>query len=89
MPDISATVLFVRHGETTANRDGVIQGSGCDFPLTEKGQDEAVKVGLALNNVHWDIIYSSDLQRTLATTDILLSQAKALGCQARPTPVLR
>ena len=30
-------LVFVRHGETEANREGIIQGSGCDFPLTEKG----------------------------------------------------
>lgn len=57
-------VCFVRHGETIANRDGMIQGH-CDFPLTEKGHAHAQRVGRALRNIKWHKVYSSDLTRAV------------------------
>jgi len=64
-------LCFVRHGETTANRDNILQGS-VDYPLTEKGRREAVLVGRALRNVKWDRIYTSDLERAANTCRIML-----------------
>ena len=82
------TVVLVRHGETTGNRDGVLQGSGCDFPLTDKGEKEALLVGQSLASVAWDRVYSSDLPRTLKTTDIMMAARSAtLSCE--PCPLLR
>lgn len=42
-------VIFyiVRHGESTGNRDGVLQGQR-DYPLTETGRRQAAVVGRRL-----------------------------------------
>lgn len=42
---IGAEIWFVRHGETTANRESLLQGH-CDYPLTEKGLKQCVDVGI-------------------------------------------
>jgi probable phosphoglycerate mutase len=57
-------VCFVRHGETTSNRDRILQGVTGDSPLTERGLKQARSAGEALRTQHaWDIILSSDLKR--------------------------
>jgi broad specificity phosphatase PhoE len=68
-------IYFVRHGETEANRAGILQGH-CDYPLTEKGLKECEQVGIALKSVKWNKVFSSDLKRTLTTSDILLSKSE-------------
>jgi broad specificity phosphatase PhoE len=65
-------ISLVRHGETTANRDGILQGH-CDYPLTDKGINEAKLVGIQLNQANWDYIYCSDLKRASDTCKLLLS----------------
>lgn len=68
-------LVFVRHGETEANREGIIQGSGCDFPLTEKGVSGAVMTGQALRDaeIKWDFVCSSPLLRAYRTATIIAS----------------
>lgn len=44
------TLYLVRHGETEWNRAGRMQG-GLDSPLTERGQDQARRVGLLLRDL--------------------------------------
>ena len=43
-------LILIRHGETEFNRAGRFQG-GHDSPLTEKGEDEARKLGEAMQNL--------------------------------------
>ena len=40
------TIYLVRHGETEWNREGRMQGN-LDSPLTERGEDQARRVGCA------------------------------------------
>lgn len=68
-------LYFVRHGETEANRDNILQGH-CDFPLTDKGLKQCEQVGEALRSVRWNKVFSSDLPRTLRTSEILLSKSE-------------
>ena len=70
---MNATVYFVRHGETTANRDGILQGVSGDYPLTDQGEEQAIKTGLALQHVNWDAIFTSDLPRAVNVCDSILS----------------
>ncbi len=44
------TIYLVRHGETEWNRAGRMQG-GLDSPLTERGRDQARRVGLLLRDL--------------------------------------
>lgn len=73
-PSMKADLYFVRHGETEANRDNVLQGL-CDYPLTDKGVQQCEDVGEALRSIRWAKIFSSDLPRTIRTSDILLSKS--------------
>jgi len=69
----SVDLFLIRHGETTANRDDILQGQ-CDFPLTEKGIQGGKEVGKALALQDWDIVYASDLKRAHDTCSILLNE---------------
>jgi probable phosphoglycerate mutase len=62
-----ATVLLARHGETTWNRDGRVQG-WAPTPLTERGHDQAAALGAHLASAH-EIgrVVSSDLRRAEET----------------------
>jgi probable phosphoglycerate mutase len=62
-----ATVLLARHGETTWNRDGRVQG-WAPTPLTERGHEQAAALGGHLASAHEvDRIVSSDLRRAEET----------------------
>jgi broad specificity phosphatase PhoE len=71
---MKAELYFVRHGETEANRDGLLQGQ-CDYPLTEDGMTQADQVGRALSSINFAKLYASDLRRVVHTTEILLSKS--------------
>ena len=51
-------VIIVRHGQSTYNIVRRIQGLLDESELTEKGRNDAVKVGKALNNISFDAIYA-------------------------------
>jgi len=59
-------VLFVRHGETTWNREGRIQG-WASTPLTGRGRDQARATGGLLRAAGVDRVVASDLQRAQET----------------------
>lgn len=64
-------IYVIRHGETAANRDGILQGHK-DFPLLEEGIQMAVDVGKALADVDFDAAFSSPLTRAMQTTRAVL-----------------
>jgi broad specificity phosphatase PhoE len=70
------TVLtLVRHGETSANLDGVWHGS-TDTPLTERGRRQAERVAGFLAKRHRDAtaLYSSPLLRARDTAGAISTQ---------------
>ncbi len=67
------TLVLIRHGQTTGNRDGIQQGQ-LDYPLTKRGILSAKILGLSLKNVEWTGIWSSDLPRSVKTACYLLEQ---------------
>ena len=64
------TLFLVRHGETTWNRDGTIQG-WADSSLTARGRRQARAVGERLAADGVDRLVVSDLQRTRETAAAL------------------
>lgn len=69
MSAVERSVLtLVRHGETSANVEGVWHGS-TDTALTELGQRQAVRVAEHLSRTHRDAcaVYSSPLERARHT----------------------
>jgi broad specificity phosphatase PhoE len=73
-----AILTLVRHGETSANLDGVWHGS-TDTKLTERGQAQAERVGERAIERYADAvrIYTSPLQRARNTGEAI---ERALGC---------
>ena len=64
-------IYFVRHGETDWNHLGKHQGFS-DIPLNEKGMAQAVDVGDALRDFHFDRAIVSDLVRARVTSEEIL-----------------
>ncbi len=76
-------VWMIRHGESEANKLGVWSGWQ-DARLTEKGREEAARVGATLSRVKFDKIYASDLSRAQNTASIAIP-----SCTYETTPLLR
>jgi broad specificity phosphatase PhoE len=64
------TLYIVRHGETEANKNHVVQGV-LDAPLTPEGVSQAQATAKDLRHIHFDAIFSSDLPRTRRTAEII------------------
>lgn len=69
-------IAFVRHGETEANRSGLLLGRA-DPPLTERGVDQAHRVAEAIASLGPARLVTSPLQRARATAAII-GQASGL-----------
>jgi probable phosphoglycerate mutase len=61
----------VRHGQSTFNAQGRIQGSSNESLLTERGQEQAHHVQRILAGVHFDCLFKSPLERASHTADII------------------
>jgi probable phosphoglycerate mutase len=70
---LATKVIIVRHGQSSYNSQGRIQGRCNDSILTEKGQADARKLAAVLDRIKFDAIYSSPLQRAQDTAKIVLS----------------
>ena len=64
-------IYFVRHGETIWNKEKKIQGQS-DIPLNEYGRKLAYTTANALQDIPFDIVYSSPLIRAKETAEILV-----------------
>ncbi|KAI9329723.1 phosphoglycerate mutase [Obelidium mucronatum] len=60
-------VYLIRHGETDANATGIMQGSGVNLPLSDKGRQQASALGTRFEHTPVDVIVVSTLQRTTET----------------------
>ncbi len=60
-------LVLVRHGLSTFNAKGLIQGRTDDSLLTDEGYQQAHKAGRALSKIKFDKIYSSPLVRASET----------------------
>ena len=60
-------LVLVRHGLSSFNAKGLIQGRTDDSLLTDEGYKQALKAGKALSKINFDKIYSSPLVRAAET----------------------
>tara|TARA_B100001115_G_C15842500_1_gene422904 strand:- start:2020 stop:3345 length:1326 start_codon:yes stop_codon:yes gene_type:complete len=60
-------LVFVRHGLSSFNKKGIVQGRTDDSYLTEEGYSQAKLTGKVLDDINFDAIYSSPLTRASET----------------------
>ncbi len=65
---------FVRHGQSTANRDGIF--SSPDISLTDSGRAQSEKLGKSLVSNNIGLMISSPDLRARQTAEIIASQIK-------------
>ncbi|MGI2326832.1 histidine phosphatase family protein [Planococcus sp. YIM B11945] len=63
-------ICLVRHGETDWNAEGRLQGS-MDIPLNQNGIMQAKACSEHLQEVPWDFVVTSPLQRAKDTAEII------------------
>ena len=83
---------LIRHGESTWNRDGLVQGAHRgpgQSVLTDAGRAEAARAGLALGALlgppraeHAMALWTSDLMRALQTAEIISIALRPAGWHA-------
>jgi probable phosphoglycerate mutase len=61
----SKKVYIIRHGQTDFNLQGIVQGSGIDSVLNERGQQQARLFFQKYKDVPFDKVYTSTLQRSI------------------------
>ncbi len=79
------TLIFVRHGQSTANWEKIFAGQ-TDVPLTSVGERQAENTARFLRAYPIEAVYSSDLQRAMQTAE---PTARLFGLHVIPTPGLR
>lgn len=72
----AAIAYVVRHGQSTWNARGVLQGQRADVPLTELGRRQAEAAAQSLSGSGATAVLTSDLLRARCTAEII---ARALG----------
>lgn len=80
------SITLVRHGESTWNELGLIQGHDNTAQLTARGRDQARWAGESLRGLGFQALITSDLDRARETADIIGS---VLGLSATTEPLLR
>lgn len=55
-------LYLIRHGETEENKNSIVQGH-LDTVLNEDGREQARIVAKALQDIPFDLAYTSDLKR--------------------------
>jgi len=71
-------IIFVTHGETLENAEGIIMGQLIGGKLSPLGKLQAQKVGVLLKDTQIDVAYSSDLSRAIETANEILKYHKNL-----------
>lgn len=71
-PKLLENLYLIRHGESTANTFNRLAGK-IDVPLTYLGEKQAIEGSKKCENLFFDKIYVSPLQRALTTAKIILN----------------
>lgn len=73
-------LIIVRHGETMANKTGLLQGQ-TECPLNDNGRAQARAAAERLKDVHFDAAYASNLSRAWETAEIITALHPGLELQ--------
>src|SRR5438270_13047838 len=66
-----ATLVLIRHGQSLWNLENRFTG-WVDVPLTDKGRDEARRAGERIQEIKFDVAYTSALSRAQETLERVL-----------------
>ena len=69
MANNSKTIYLLRHGETDYNLRKMVQGSGIDAPLNDRGRKQAQWFFQFASELKFDHIFTSPMQRNIQTID--------------------
>ena len=83
---LGTTLWLVRHGESTANARGTVQGHDDPPDLTFRGRLQAQRLVGILRHRSVDALYSSDLRRAVRTANVL---SNPLGLPVQTDRALR
>ena len=81
---LAIRVILVRHGETSFNAEGRVQGHIDVSTLTEKGIADAQKVGQALTSIPIQAFYCSPLRRAKQTAQEIWQVLSARSAVVEP-----
>lgn len=73
---MSTTFYIVRHGQTDWNLKGVLHGGNAPTVLNQTGREQAKQIAKTLKPIHFDEIFSSDLDRAVQTAEIIAQDRK-------------
>ncbi|WP_339778601.1 histidine phosphatase family protein [uncultured Thalassospira sp.] len=68
--------VFMRHGETEANRTGIIAGS-TDVPLNATGEEQARAIAPLMAQYKWRAVYASTQSRAQRTAELAVPTHQA------------
>jgi len=68
--------VFIRHGETDANRAGIIAGS-TEPPLNETGREQARAIAPLMAQAKWQAVYVSPQDRARTTASLVMPDYNA------------
>jgi phosphoserine phosphatase len=77
---LSTRVIILRHGQSSYNSQGRIQGRSDLSVLTDRGQADATLTGAAFQGLKFDAAYCSPLQRAHQTAKTVLSSLGQQDC---------
>jgi broad specificity phosphatase PhoE len=70
----SKKIYIIRHGQTDFNLQGIVQGSGVDSSLNDRGRTQADAFYQMYKDIPFDKIYTSSLRRTRESIENFLSK---------------
>ena len=70
------TIYIIRHGETTFNQIGIVQGRGVDADLNDIGRTQALHFFEQYQSVPFDFVMVSALKRTYQTVEHFIEKKK-------------
>ena len=70
----SKKIYLIRHGQTDYNLKRVVQGSGIDAPLNDTGKRQAALFYEAFQDVPFDKVYTSVLQRSIQSVEQFIAK---------------
>jgi broad specificity phosphatase PhoE len=83
---MNTTFYIVRHGQTDWNIQGRLHGGDSNTSLNQVGKEEATQIAQVLKDIHFDEIYSSDLDRSVETAELV---AKERNIEVKTAKALR